>query len=406
MRRMKSRRGVLLAAALLMAIICLGPKMRAEESKQCFGHSIPPFPEVFLKLFKATADQMSLDQLKTTSTQLSDRERAAISYYLGDEGHKRLLEGYPPGKKDVEEKRAFLEDKYILHTEISPDYDFKGLYPHILAVSNNNLTLEQLQKTLDALTAADLASQSFYMGEEGRKALFSEMTLDRVEEVLKRTEDWVLIETGKRRYDRISDYTSILYKQERLGDKLQGVEKILLKYREKPHGIYMKWLEGPWAGRELVYSEKALGAGKVRVRESGFLGIIPVTLPVDSELAKRGSNHMVTEIGLKYLLGMIEKDYRSAAPKGELQRINRGMVEVDGRKVFQTESILPQDPVKGYYCYRMEHYIDFIRSLEIKAVVYRWDNQLYESYTYTQIKINSGLTDRDFDPENPDYDLD
>jgi len=79
---------------------------------------------------------------------------------------------------------------------------------------------------------------------------------------------------------------------------------------------------------------------------------------------------------------------------------------VDGRKVFKTESILPQDPVKGYYCYRMEHYIDFIRSLEIKAVIYRWDNQLYESYTYTQIKINSGLTDRDFDPENPDYDLD
>jgi len=215
----------------------------------------------------------------------------------------------------------------------------------------------------------------------------------------------VFIDTGKRKYKLISDYTSIMYKQERLGNKLQDVEKILVKFREKPKGIYMKWLDGPWKGRELVYSDKALGVGKVRVRESGILGIIPVTLPVDSEIAKRGSNHMVTEIGLKNLLDMIEFDYRKAAPKGELTRKNHGIVDVDGHKVFKQESILSKDKSKGYYCYRMIHYIDYLRSLEIQAEVFNWDNELQESYLYTQIKLNAGLTDRDFDPSNPDYDL-
>ena len=46
-----------------------------------------------------------------------------------------------------------------------------------------------------------------------------------------------------------------------------------------------------------------------------------------------------------------------------------------------------------------------MRSLEIKAVMYNWDNQLQESYTYTQIAINPGLKDIDFDPDNPEYRL-
>jgi len=85
--------------------------------------------------------------------------------------------------------------------------------------------------------------------------------------------------------------------------------------------------------------------------------------------------------------------------------VNHGIQEVDNHKVYVMENILPKDPKKGYYCYRIIHYIDYMRSLEIKAVMYNWDNQLQESYTYTQIAINPGLKDIDFDPENPEYRL-
>ena len=400
--KMKMHAGWRRNATLVMvlgALLGLGLALAAEETAQCFGHRIPAFKEVFIKLFKASVEQMNLDQLRTTSTQMSDTERAAISYYLGKEGHQQVREGLP------QEKRAFLDEKYQISTGIPPVQNFQAVYPHILAISNNNLGPDQLRKTLEALTPADLASQSFYMGEDGRKALFSEMTLSGVEEVLNHTEDWTMIETGKRMHAQIQDYTCIMFKQERLGKDLQGVEKILLKYREKPKSIYMKWVDGPWTGRELLYNEALFGAGKVRVREKGVLGLAAVTIPVDWEIAKRGSNHMCTEIGMKYLLFMIENDYRKAIAKGQLQRKNDGITEVDGRKVYKEESWMPRDQKLGYYCYHMTHYIDFLRSLEIKAEIYNWDDELQESYIYTQIKLNPGLTDRDFDPANPDYKL-
>lgn len=398
---MTERSGHLRVLALLVVgaalILCLPGE--AQKNDVCFGHQVPDFREVFIKLFRASVTEMSMDQLKTASAQLSEKERAAISYYLGSEGHDRVLEGLPA------DKQAFLDEKYTVHTGVAPDYDFNKLYPHILAVSNNNLEPEQMKRTLETLTAEDIASQSFFLGEEGRAELFSEMTLDRVEMILDRTEDWVILETGRRKYAGISDYTCIVFKQERLDGKLQDIEKMLMKYRDKPLGIYAKWIDGPWKGREALYSENLVGTGKVRVRESGILGVIPVTLPVDAELAKRGSNHMLTELGLKYLIGMIEFDYRKAASRGDVTRINHGIVDYDGRKVYKMESVLPRDKSKGYYCYRLVHYIDFIRSLEIRAEMYTWDDQLYETYYYTQIKLNQGLTDKDFDPENPDYDL-
>jgi hypothetical protein len=375
-----------------------GLVLTAEETTSCFGHSIPPFKGVFIKLFKVTAALMSLEQMRATAAPLSDAERAAVHNYLGEEGRKQIREGLPQAKQN------FLDQQYAAKSGITPA-EIKAVYPHLLALSNSNLSPEQLQKTLDALTPEEIASQSFFMGEEGRKRLFSEMPLAATEAILNHTEDWTLVETGKRMNSLIKDYTCIMYKQERLGKNLQGVEKILLKYREKPKGIYMKWLDGPWTGRELLYNEALFGAGKVRVREKGALGIIAMTIPADWEIAKRGSNHTCTEIGMKYLLFMIENDYRKVIAKGQLQRKSEGMVEVDGVKVYKEESWMPRDKKLGYYCYHMTHYLDFLRSLEIKAEVYNWDDELQESYYYTEIKLNSGLTDKDFDPANPEYKL-
>jgi len=369
------------------------------EGENTFDKKVPPFREVFIKLFRIQVEIMSMDQLKTTSTTLTDAERAAISHYLGEDGHKAVREGIP------EEKQKFLDEKFALAAGEKPAGDFQKMYPHILAVANNTLTTEQMAGTIHRLTAEELASQSFYLEEKGRAKLFTEMTEDRVQIILDSTEDWVFIDTGKKKYDTIKGYTCILYKQELLEDGLQGVEKILVKFREKPQGIYMKWLDGPWKGREALYSEKALGAGKVRVREAGFLGVIAVTLDVTDSLAQRGSNHMMTELGLKYLLGLIEENYRAAIKNNDVKRNNHGIVDLDGTRVFKMETILSKDKSKGYYCYRMYHYIDFKKSLEIKAEVYNHDDQFSESYYYTQIQLNPGLTDRDFDPKNPDYNL-
>lgn len=193
-----------------------------------------------------------------------------------------------------------------------------------------------------------------------------------------------------------------MYKQERIDGKPQGVEKILLKYRDQPLAIYMKWLEGPWQGREVLYNSKIHKPGWARVRESGILGIMAVTAPIDSEVLRRGANHLLIEVGFRYYIEGNEKEFQKAQGRIEHQRY--GIKDLDGVKVYQFESILPKEP-ETMYAYRTMEYFDFRNALPIKSEVYNFDNELKESFHYTQIEVNPGLTDRDFDPANPDYGL-
>jgi negative regulator of sigma E activity len=67
------------------------------------------------------------------------------------------------------------------------------------------------------------------------------------------------------------------------------------------------------------------------------------------------------------------------------------------------EGILPRDSGAGYYCYRVLVSFDQENDLPIRVVVYDWDDRVVEEYVYTQLRLNAGLTDQDFDPENQDY---
>ena len=49
--------------------------------------------------------------------------------------------------------------------------------------------------------------------------------------------------------------------------------------------------------------------------------------------------------------------------------------------------------------------MDYANSIEPRVDVYNWDNQLQESFTYTKLKLNPGLTEKDFTPSNPEYRL-
>lgn len=396
---MKSKIERYLAMAAALAALVVGSWSYAQKQETRYGHVIPPFKDVFVKLCALDLSIMSQDQLDKMVGALSEKERGAIGDFLGEDGSKKVNAGLP------KDRQAWLNKNFPRSGKAEGESDFQPIYPNVITVINNLLALDQLQKALGSLSSEDLASQSLFLGEDGRRYLFSKISQDKTQAILDRTGDWVFIETGKRKYKSISQYMCTFYKQERVGGKWQDRETILMKYREKPKGIYMKWQAGPYTGRELLYNETILGTGKVRVRESGLLGVIAVTIPIDSELAKRGTNHLCTEVGLKYLLTMIENDFIKGGPKGEIGRKNYGIVDLDGNKVYKMESIMPQDPKKGYYCYRIVHYIDYIRSLEIKAEIYNFKNEIQEIYYYTDIKLNPGLPDQDFDPANPKYGL-
>jgi len=355
-------------------------------------------PQIFAKLVK----YFSPGELEQAFKKIGCDKIQTLMNYSGEEGRKYLLANTPKEYHPVLEK--YKPQKPASEAEL------REVYPEISAGLLNALPQDKYLKFLDETTEIERGVEAHFMSWQGLGKFFRNLDFSKHQALLDHTPDWVLLDIGLIRYQTIKDYECIVYKQERVKGHLQGVEKILLKYREKPLSIYMKWLDGPFKGRETLYNE-AIYKEKVRVREGGsglsdrILGVVPAWLGLYTELAHRGSNHYVTEIGLKNLLDMIKKDYMKSKGTNDLKRKNHGIQEVDGHKVYVMESILPKDPNKGYYCYRMIHYIDYLRSLEIKAVMYNWDDQLYESYTYTQIKINPGLKDIDFDPNNPEYRL-
>jgi len=372
--------------------------MGISNSVRCYGHDVPAFREVFPKLFRAGLDIMQADQIHQVAGRIEPSDRAAMADYLGPDGIRRVLDGL------VDEKAQAVASSYATTGSITEER-FRAVFPRVMVAIHNTLQPDQVVRVMACLSAEDIASMSLFFGDDGRTFVFEHMRPDAVRAVLDRTEDWVFLETGRRAVQAVPQYTCTLEKQERVDRKLQGVETIELKYRSSPLGIYMKWTAGPFKGRELLYSEAVLGKDKIRVREGGVLGIVPVTLTTDAPLARRGTKHLVTEVGLGQLVKMIEADYLKAGPKGHIKRINHGIVDLDGVKVYKFESVLPRDRSLGYYCHRMVHYTDYLRALEIKCEVFNFDDDLDEAYYYRNLNLKPGLSDVDFDPKNRQYKL-
>lgn len=370
----------------------------SDGAADCHGHAVPPFRTVFPKVFRAGIDAMTTEQIDAVAGALPAADRQVLANFLGADGISKVLDGIDDAKAE----------RLSAHYSAAGDADeaaFRKVYPNLAASTNNALSLSQLRDVLAKLSAEDMASQSFYFGSEGLQVAFSQIKRDRVEIIMDHTADWVLLETGRRAVSAIEQYTTTLQKQERLGRKMQKPETIALKVRHEPRAFYMKWLAGPFKGREVLYNAELLGADHIRVREGGLLGVVPVTIGVDSSVARRGTKHLVTEVGLLPLVELIEQDYRKAAPAGDIQRKNHGVTELDGRPVYRMESVLPRDESRGYYCHRMMHYTDYVRAFEIKSEVYSFDDELDEWFHYRDIDTAPDLTDADFDPKNKSYRL-
>jgi hypothetical protein len=339
--------------------------------------------------------QCDAKEAKASLDALGPEKKAVLVNYLGESGKSYLL------SKCQGEVCGFV--KTLKPGKSASESEIQKLYPEILSTILSRMPAEKYGKYI--LSSADeIGPEAIFMGWQGQQRYFSGIEFSRHEVVLQNTPTYLFMEMGLRRYAELKDYTSIMFKQERLGKKLQGVETIQLKYREKPKSIYLKWIDGPWKGRELLYNE-SINKKQVRVRESGFLGVIPIWIGYDNPIAQRGSNHPAVDIGLKFMLEVNLDNYKRADAVGDLKRKDHGIQDVDGRKVYVMENILPRDKSKGYYCYRVIQYMDYKNAIEPRVDVFNWDDQLQESFTYTKLKLNAGLTEKDFDPENPEYNL-
>lgn len=218
------------------------------------------------------------------------------------------------------------------------------------------------------------------------------------------TNPYILIEAAKETMKGVNDFTCIVTKRERIGGTLQPQETILLKSREKPFSIYAKWITGKKKGQEALFVQ-GKNKNKVIAHFGGLQGLFGVfKVDPNSSLARKYARHPITEVGFSHMLKSLTSVCERAKRNGDLKLIYVGEKKLaDGVVARGLVRILPKK--NCYPCHIMFFYLDEKTLLPARLVQLDWDYLLLDSYTFSHVRVNQGLTDKDFDPNNRQYNL-
>ncbi len=262
-------------------------------------------------------------------------------------------------------------------------------------------------------------------------------------------------------WETITDYTAIVAKTERFRDGTVRSEQALVKYR-KPADHYLRVLDGDDKGAEVLYptgdnSDLILAhKGGVTGAVARFIGgipgiggVIPKEFGIEDPRLLARQHHIIFDINLGKVGRLIAQPVRTSAEHGEGQIIFHPSEEVNGRPADVMELLYPADAgiirtvqegdtlfsvapewgqdmavilynnpeidgptdlragqsifVPRYYGARVVLWIGQQPRLPLKLEIYDSMGRLYESYEHSELRINIGLTDMDFDRTNPDY---
>jgi hypothetical protein len=215
------------------------------------------------------------------------------------------------------------------------------------------------------------------------------------------------------------DYTAYLHKRERVGGVTGELEVATVKIRNRkeeggvlkvPFGVYIKFVKPvKIAGREALWVEGA-NSGKMighKARGESVVTISAWLLPT-SNLAMAGQLYPITEIGIENLINkLIERGGKERA---------HGDVDVEwtknviNKRPCRVLTLLHPEKDARFDFHKAQIFIDDAFGVPVRYVAYDWPkgdklaaSDILEEYTYTDIKFNVGLTDKDFDSRNKSY---
>lgn len=209
----------------------------------------------------------------------------------------------------------------------------------------------------------------------------------------------------------IADYTCLFLKQERINGKLQEMETILLKVKEYPFSVYMKWVKDPLLGQEILYVQ-GQNNNRLKAHKGGFLRFVTVNLDPYGSMAMKNNYFPAPMAGIGNILKRMKEDIDLARKNREGTVKDLGLSTIHGLKVhcFMTQQPFHKGK-KGYQKTRPDQYHDTLAKacfdpntgLPIYAERYSQDQQLLGKYIFLNLKLNTGLTPADFDPKNKAY---
>lgn len=208
----------------------------------------------------------------------------------------------------------------------------------------------------------------------------------------------------------VKNYTCVFIKQERIDGELLEKQTMTMKFRESPFSMYFKWIEEPYKNRELLF-QKGWNDNEIKAHEGGLLGVVNLNLDPLGSRALDGSRHSVLEAGIKLLIQQMRDNVKLALSKGEGSVKDEGTQSVHGMSLHCYHLTFPKGSVKTrvkhdpkkYYSPGYRICIDDKNGIPVAMESFDAKGTRIETYGFKVLKMNAGLTAKDFDPDNDKY---
>lgn len=220
----------------------------------------------------------------------------------------------------------------------------------------------------------------------------------------------------------VSDYSAIMIKRERIGGELMDQQFMQTKIRNRkqvngkvttPFAVYLKFLKPENVkGREVIYLE-GQNSGNIIAHEGGWKGKFTPSLQLNPHgaLAMMGQRYPITDIGVENLcVRLIERGNRDKKV-GDCQ-VTMQPAKINKRPCTRIQ-VTHQEKQPGLDFHIARVFVDDEFNVPVRYEAYDWPRRgaevtlddLIEEYTYVHMKLNVGLSDKDFDPANPKYNM-
>lgn len=270
-----------------------------------------------------------------------------------------------------------------------------------------------------------------------------------------------LIDNMEQAWSAISDYSKVVEKTERLISGEVKSQTVFVKFR-RPDQFYMKIVDGPGEGSELIYPSRpgselavahagGLKGGLARLLQKTVIlrAIVPTEFRLDDPSIISGQHQTVPDSSLGETIRNLAANIRLAIRDGDGRLQLRQDCDYNGDCPWRLDAELPaaagqeyvvrpgdtlwtiasehdrpmyvilyNNPamrgpgdlkvgqtlfIPKYYAASGSVWISAQNGLLTQLDVYDSDGRLYERYVYKMLHINPGLTDADFDTSNPEY---
>lgn len=206
---------------------------------------------------------------------------------------------------------------------------------------------------------------------------------------------------------KIRDYECVFERQERVGGTLLEETRMEMKVRQTPFSVYMRFLAPPsTAGREVIYVEGG-NDGNLVAHGTGLQQAVgTVKLDPNGMIAMRGGRYPITDAGMTKL---VEKLLALGAKKELFRDCRVSIKPLQFAERASTRVEVRNPASQGDFRLAIARIVlDNEWNVPVHFEAWEWPEEggepiLIERYSYLDLRLDPGLTDLDFSPENPAY---